>query len=281
MGSFGENLRREREMRGVTLEEISSATKISVRFLQAIENEEFSKLPGGIFGRSFIRAYIRYLGLEEEPLMAELQSVAPLATDVDLRRISVSKRSSAEEKSRAPFIALVLAAVMLAGGYALFRYSRRLPEPPRRVPTAPATATQAPSPASPASGETSAAGTLPIEQHPPTGVSAELSGPSPTAPAPVPHFLPSLDPEGGLVLQVAATERSWVAVEADGKMVLQRVLDPNEVENIRAKEAFDVTAGNAQGIVLTLNGETLSPLGRRGEVKKVRLTRADLKGTAR
>jgi cytoskeletal protein RodZ len=49
MPAFGENLRREREMRGVSLEEISSATKISLRFLEAIEREDFSKLPPGGF----------------------------------------------------------------------------------------------------------------------------------------------------------------------------------------------------------------------------------------
>ncbi len=52
MASFGENLRREREMRGVTLQEISAATKISGRFLQALEAEEFAKVPGGVFTRS-------------------------------------------------------------------------------------------------------------------------------------------------------------------------------------------------------------------------------------
>ena len=81
-------------------------------------------------------------------------------------------------------------------------------------------------------------------------------------------------------MQVAATERAWVAVDADGKTTLQRVLDPNEVETLKAKESFDVTTGNAQGIILTLNGETLKPLGRRGEVKSIHLTRSDLKNPA-
>jgi hypothetical protein len=83
-----------------------------------------------------------------------------------------------------------------------------------------------------------------------------------------------------LVLQVAATERAWVAVDADGKTVLQKVLNPNEVENLTAHDSFDVTIGNAQGVVLTLNGETLKPLGRRGEVKSIHLTREDLKNAA-
>jgi hypothetical protein len=83
-----------------------------------------------------------------------------------------------------------------------------------------------------------------------------------------------------LVLQVAATERVWVAVDADGKTVLQKVLNPNEVENLKALDSFDVTIGNAQSVVLTLNGETLKPLGRRGEVKSIHLTRDDLKNSA-
>ena len=81
------------------------------------------------------------------------------------------------------------------------------------------------------------------------------------------------------MLQVAATERAWVAVDADGKTVLQRVLNPNEVDSLKAHKSFDITTGNAQAIILTLNGETLKPLGRRGEVKTVHLTREDVKSS--
>jgi hypothetical protein len=79
---------------------------------------------------------------------------------------------------------------------------------------------------------------------------------------------------------VAATDRAWVAVDADGKTVLQRVLNPNEVETLKAHQSFDVTTGNARSVILTLNGETLKPLGRTGEVKRVHLSRDDLKNSA-
>ncbi|HXW57249.1 MAG TPA: RodZ domain-containing protein [Candidatus Cybelea sp.] len=68
---FGEHLRRERELRGVSLEEISSATRISTRFLEAIENGHWDQLPGGAFNRGFIRSASRYLGLNEESMVAE------------------------------------------------------------------------------------------------------------------------------------------------------------------------------------------------------------------
>ena len=51
MGSFGERLQREREMRGITLDEIAEATKIGTRSLRALESEEFDKLPGGVFNK--------------------------------------------------------------------------------------------------------------------------------------------------------------------------------------------------------------------------------------
>ena len=61
-GTFGENLKREREMRGVSLDEISAATRIATRFLQAIENEQWDQLPGGVFNRGFVSAVAHYLG---------------------------------------------------------------------------------------------------------------------------------------------------------------------------------------------------------------------------
>src|ERR1700733_4578876 len=70
-GSFGEILKREREMREVTLNEVTVATRIAPRFLEAFEREEWEKLPGGVFNRGFVRAIARYLGLDEENLLSE------------------------------------------------------------------------------------------------------------------------------------------------------------------------------------------------------------------
>ena len=70
-GNFGERLKRERELREVTLEEITQATRIGSRFLQALENEEWGKLPGGVFNRGFVRSIAHYLGLDEEAFLAE------------------------------------------------------------------------------------------------------------------------------------------------------------------------------------------------------------------
>src|SRR5271165_1556130 len=70
-GSLGERLKRERELREISLDELTKSTRISQRFLEALENEDWSKLPGGVFGRGFVRTIASYLGLDEEELLGE------------------------------------------------------------------------------------------------------------------------------------------------------------------------------------------------------------------
>ncbi|MGH9869306.1 MAG: helix-turn-helix domain-containing protein [Candidatus Polarisedimenticolia bacterium] len=69
MASFGEELKRERELRDISLKEISEATKISIRFLEALEQDNYDVLPGGVFNRGFIRAYARFIGVDGEEMV--------------------------------------------------------------------------------------------------------------------------------------------------------------------------------------------------------------------
>lgn len=73
MLSLGEELRREREFREISLREISEATKINMRMLEAIENDNYRLLPGGIFNRNFIRAYAAFIGLDPEIAVRKYQ----------------------------------------------------------------------------------------------------------------------------------------------------------------------------------------------------------------
>jgi cytoskeleton protein RodZ len=69
--SFGEKLKKEREKRSITLEQISTSTKIGTRMLQALEEDKFNQLPGGIFNKGFVRAYARCVGLDEDQTIAD------------------------------------------------------------------------------------------------------------------------------------------------------------------------------------------------------------------
>ena len=69
MSSFGEELRRERELRQITLREISESTKINVRYLEALERNDFTHLPGGVFNKGFVRAYAQHIGIDPEAMV--------------------------------------------------------------------------------------------------------------------------------------------------------------------------------------------------------------------
>lgn len=115
-GTFGDQLKREREMRGVSLDEISASTRIAVRFLRAIENEQWDQLPGGVFNRGFVRAVARYLGLDEENIVAEYALVTE-----DRPTVPVWTGTPPPVTSHQPWLSWILAAVLaiavLAGGW--------------------------------------------------------------------------------------------------------------------------------------------------------------------
>jgi cytoskeleton protein RodZ len=69
MASFGEELRRERELREITLREVSHATKINIRYLEAMERNDFAYLPGGLFNRGFVRAYCQHIGIDADSMV--------------------------------------------------------------------------------------------------------------------------------------------------------------------------------------------------------------------
>jgi cytoskeleton protein RodZ len=127
-GNFGERLKRERELREVTLEEITSATRIGPRFLEALENEDWEKLPGGVFNRGFVRSIARYLGLDEEVLLGEYDLAHPPAIAATQEH---PQQKTATPRRWVPLAVVTVAALLLlagiiAGGiYAWKRFVRR------------------------------------------------------------------------------------------------------------------------------------------------------------
>ena len=269
MASFGENLKREREMRQVSLTEIANATRINLQYLKAMENEDFEALPGGVFNRGFIRSYARHLGLDEDKILGEyeLTNVA----EVNPKWISASGRGPSQPKvnKKNQLVTVTVAVIMLLGGYALFRYSEN-------------PSSSLPIPNSISSEKVATPGIPKMVDIPNQAKITEGMGPAMKTSK---NSLGTIKtPEGtsysntlpnteSMVLQVKVTKECWVAIDADGINVLSRLIKPNQVFTFRSQESFEVITGNAGGVTLTLDGKTLDPLGIEGEVKKVRLTR--------
>ena len=121
---FGEHLRREREMRGVSLDEISTATRISTRFLEALENEQWERLPGGAFNRGFIRSIARFLGIDEDALVAEY---AYERKDADVAPGSAGTTKQIPRNWRPAIVAIIVLIMLVVGGVLTYhRYGARI-----------------------------------------------------------------------------------------------------------------------------------------------------------
>jgi cytoskeleton protein RodZ len=150
MSDFGANFRKARETSGLPLEKIAVDTRISTRFLLAIESEEFHLLPGGIFNRGFIRAYAERLGMNPDRALADYDSLSA-AVQEPLEVLRSAERASTRrtERNFYPVAAAIL--ILLIGGYYFVnrQYSTTdIPAPATTAAAATAVADPAESPAS-------------------------------------------------------------------------------------------------------------------------------------
>jgi len=276
-GTFGEHLKREREMRGVSLDEISAATRIATRFLKAIEEEQWDLLPGGVFNRGFVRAVARYLGLDEENIVAEYAAAAG-----DRPTVPVWTGSPPAVTPEQPWLAWILAAVVVlvlaSGGFFAvrrifgWRASRRAAQIPAE--------SAKPSPAQPVlpSGTVPVSvSTEPVPTPTPDSTGMPRGANSPLAPG-----TDQKSPDAGvpIELKVEAGETTRVTVEADTHRVFEGTMKAGEDRVFTARDKIQISAGDAGALLLELNGKTLAPMGPPGHEGKATLTRESLKGTS-
>jgi cytoskeletal protein RodZ len=239
MASFGDTLRRERELRGVDLREVAEATKISIRFLQALESDRIDVLPGGIFPRAFVRQYATFLGLDPD------RTVAEFVYAYGERAGQPAQPAPARARPARRPLLLAAAALAVAGlaAWAALRFDAQGATP-----------------------EPVAAASAPARTFPPDPVY-----PPPTT------LAPTATDTQGLVLTLSSRQSCWVAVLADGVKVMDRVMNEGEAQTIAAKAEMVLSVGNAGGITFTLNGRPGVSLGREGEVRRnIVITRQSL-----
>src|SRR5947199_9396607 len=128
MGSFGERMKREREMRAITIEQIAESTKIGSRMLHALEHEDFAKLPGGIFNKGFVRAYAKYLGLDEEQAVTDY-----LAAEVEQERKRRAPYDAADAKQSQPQLFAIQGGSRADNVYNIRANAEVLPQQPNQA----------------------------------------------------------------------------------------------------------------------------------------------------
>jgi cytoskeletal protein RodZ len=264
---IGAKLRQERVGKGLAIDDISRDTRIAPRFLEAIETDDYSSLPGLVFTRNFVRQYALTLQLDPDPLLAELpktdESTAPLPNP------PARPRSSYNSDRRRHSILSSMAWLLVAGGagaaaFMYFNHSPRTSPPQARL--APRKTTIA---------QTAEAGTKPPAQVSPTPASTPISPPGSTPGSAIRSAPGSTPGSTTAPVQVALTahgESTWVQVSADGRVTFTGTLKPNETREVSAEEQVKVLTGNAGALTISLNGKILEAMGPPGQVREVKLT---------
>ena len=248
---IGPILKQERLRQNFQIDDISRQTRISSRFLEALENEDFSRLPAMVFTRGFVRQYSAALKIDAAPLLAALPKPdiesAPLPVPPPGRPPKWDPRVKSALQTA---LFLLVASVAGTGAWLRYNHGPYSSFDTFRVARAdnPAASPGAP-PVEPPSLQS--AGTIEVAALRPVAVSA------------VPRTVE---------VTVAAHQTSWVQISADGRPAYTGVMAPSDVRTVGAKENVKVVAGNAGGVDISLNGKKLDPIGSAGQVRSVTLT---------
>jgi len=284
MGSFGDKLKREREMRGVTLDEIADSTKIARRHLEALESEDFGSLPGGVFNKGFVRAYARFIGIDEDQAVADYAAVnREVLPPEDQFPLEIHEKPNRELNPRnlhyLPLIAAAVALVLVVAGYAMYRarhhqadgasvVSAQIEQAPAGTKDAPNRAAQPPEPTKRegkvVAVKESIAGPEPVREV----ASAVTSEKHPAEPE-KPKALP---PEHSFFVIIKAKEDAWISVVADGHRVSHGILKADKQRFVRAGKQILLTTGNAGGIDVSFNGKPLGAIGNESEARTLLFT---------
>jgi cytoskeleton protein RodZ len=298
MGSFGDRLKKEREQRSISLDDIALSTKIGTRMLRALEEEKFEQLPGGIFNKGFVRAYARHLGLDENETIAQYQTAlsesqikeAPPSdpaiaskSEAAVERHPVVVRESRQPERAAdlPWGLLALALLLVALALASWSYYHRAPEIEKSKSSPSPTAEVA----SPSTGDASARNTATSPQR---SSSLPEKGRGPSSPIPTKDQTSAKDREaaqtsplaqaalhestasGGFTVLLKGNDQSeecWVSIAADGQPPVELTLVAPYEKVIQAKDQVVVKAGSAGAVDIFFNGKKLPAQGGYGTVK--------------
>ena len=242
MASLGQDLKRERELRGISLKEISSSTKIGMRFLQALEEDRLDILPGKFFIKAIIRAYAKFIGLEEDYVLNKYYEASlEQEQSLESKHTKGKTRPVITKNTRKLIYSVVLIILLLLFAFliiSLFFKEKETSLPP---------------------------------ENPQTSV---LFQEEKTLPIPITESFAEVIPEEeNLILEISFLEETWLQVFADRVLKVDGLKQPGEKLMIKAHEELLIHLGNAGGISFTLKDKKGKRLGPSGSViKNLRIT---------
>jgi cytoskeleton protein RodZ len=239
---FGLFLKRERELRNVTLEEIAKTTRIGRRYLEDLEEGRTGNLPAPAFVKGFLASFAKYIGLDPEEVLTYYEEVTGREVEAQ------------EESEPGPLHPLMgklawVVILMATVAFAIWVFTTITGKPVRTPPpvetAVPEASVTEPEPAV----EDVTGGEEAVERFSAGDITPEAGG-------------------SGVELVIRSVEKTWVYAVIDEQDVRDLFLYPGETITLSARRQIGLTLGNAGGVEATFNGRELEPLGLQGEVKR-------------
>jgi cytoskeletal protein RodZ len=244
---IGAQLRSAREALGVSLALISQKTRVQPRIIDAIEHNDLASIPPRPFGRGFIRAYAREVGLDPDVTVQAYfaQFGTPVVVHQPTRRTTIDVASSSWP-NRVSWV-VPAALVGLAGLLALAISRGGIDSDGAAAATSPPAIASVPS------------------APPPAPVGTSGSPPAPTSP---------------LTMTIVADRECWVTASADGKRELYQLLKPGAEHTLRGAREITIRVGDAGAVRVAINGKAPEKFGSDGAIKSAKFTpeSADTRG---
>ena len=283
-GRTGELLERARREKGLSLRDVEDATKIRTRYLEGLEQEDYSLLPDQVYVQGFLKTYANFLGLDGEGLAQDFRErraprrergmvyERPRTSEFERPVMSPGGLAGAERRriSGAAILTVVLALILIAivGGALYYVGSRSAGTPagdgsPSEAANAPANPAprEEPAPAEPEAEQRPPAEDVPAPEPDRNVRAAEETSP-PAAPA-----VAEAATDENVDVTVSVGERiSWLNVEADGIVVYYQTAPAGFSSNFEGAEYVSVTAGDAGAVEVEVDGRDAEPLGYDGQV---------------
>ena len=257
--SLGTYLKRERELRNISLRDVARNTRVREPILQALEEDRLDRLPPPTIVKGFLQSYTKYVGLDTNEVLLRFQTL--LKKDEAPPQVEPPRKTFAIKKGwwiagGSVLVALFVIALILFSPYDSRPPQPALPSPPPRAPASqPGTQGPAPVPV--------------VEGQPPAG---SEQAPMVNAQAPAPQEQPPASPpppgpeKKTLSLELKAVERTWLRIQSSGKPERDVILQPGENLSLKDAQRFELMVGNAGGLHLIFNGKPLEKFGKSGEV---------------
>lgn len=242
MQSVGSVIRVARLQAGLSLEQVSIKTRISVKNLQAIENDDLSQFSSSFFYKSFVRQFAREVSIDYDSLSSLVgaatseipEPMIPGQRDVIIEKAVLAPSSSRSKRWRwlRPVSSFAAVFAVCSGLYTWWEGWKPENHSNNEKPFV-----------------------------------AGVNQSTPAQPAPM------VPQEDGFQVEISGIERSWLALAADGRQVFSGFLEPEQTKVLRGREMGRIRTGNAGGVKLVFNGKPIGVAGPRGQIRTVVFTK--------